>query len=203
MATPDQTATATARATRARSPRSSDRSWTSSSPPASCPRSTPRSRSRTPTSIRTTAARDLTVEVAQHLGEHTVRTIAMDSTDGLVRGMEVTDTGAPIMMPVGNEVLGRILNVVGEPVDERGPVKRARSTLPIHRAAAEVRRPVGQDRDRSRPASRSSTCSRPIAAAARSASSAAPASARPSSSMELINNVAKKHGGVLLLRRRR
>src|SRR5438874_1182180 len=79
-------------------------------------------------------ARDLTVEVAQHLGEHTVRTIAMDSTDGLVRGMEVIDTKAPIMMPVGNEVLGRILNVVGDPVDERGPVK-ATKYLPIHRAA--------------------------------------------------------------------
>ncbi|HEX9103031.1 MAG TPA: F0F1 ATP synthase subunit beta, partial [Polyangia bacterium] len=79
-------------------------------------------------------ARDLTVEVAQHLGEHTVRTIAMDSTDGLVRGMEVIDTKAPIMMPVGNEVLGRILNVVGDPVDERGPVK-ATKHLPIHRAA--------------------------------------------------------------------
>jgi F-type H+/Na+-transporting ATPase subunit beta len=79
-------------------------------------------------------ARDLTVEVAQHLGEHTVRTIAMDSTDGLVRGMEVVDTKQPIMMPVGNEVLGRILNVVGDPVDERGPVK-ATKHLPIHRQA--------------------------------------------------------------------
>jgi F-type H+-transporting ATPase subunit beta len=79
------------------------------------------------------SARDLTVEVAQHLGEHTVRTIAMDSTDGLVRGMAVTNTGKPIMMPVGREVLGRILNVVGEPVDERGPVD-VKQSLPIHRA---------------------------------------------------------------------
>src|SRR5260370_26693689 len=78
------------------------------------------------------SARDLTVEVAQHLGEHTVRTIAMDSTDGVVRGMEVLDTRAPIMMPVGKEVLGRILNVVGDPVDERGPVT-AKKHLPIHR----------------------------------------------------------------------
>jgi F-type H+-transporting ATPase subunit beta len=77
-------------------------------------------------------ARDLTVEVAQHLGEHTVRTIAMDSTDGLVRGMDVLNTHAPIMMPVGKEVLGRILNVVGDPVDERGPVN-ANKHLPIHR----------------------------------------------------------------------
>src|SRR3954451_1758209 len=79
-------------------------------------------------------ARELTVEVAQHLGEHTVRTIAMDSTDGLVRGMEVVDTKAPIMMPGGNEVLGRILHVVGDPVDERGPGKETKH-LPIHRAA--------------------------------------------------------------------
>jgi len=79
-------------------------------------------------------AENLTVEVAQHLGERTVRTIAMDTTDGLVRGMTVRDTGGPIMMPVGVEVLGRILNVIGEPVDERGPVP-FKKTLPIHRTA--------------------------------------------------------------------
>jgi F-type H+-transporting ATPase subunit beta len=77
---------------------------------------------------------NLIVEVAQHLGERTVRCVAMDSTDGLVRGMPVTNTGAPIMMPVGKEVLGRIVNVVGRPVDERGPVG-ATKFLPIHRAA--------------------------------------------------------------------
>jgi F-type H+-transporting ATPase subunit beta len=76
---------------------------------------------------------NLTLEVAQHLGESTVRTIAMDSSDGLVRGMEVRDTGAPIAMPVGPECLGRILNVIGEPVDEMGPVN-AKKTSPIHRA---------------------------------------------------------------------
>ena len=67
--------------------------------------------------------KDLILEVAQHLGENTVRTIAMDSTDGLVRGQDVTDTGSPISVPVGPETLGRILNVVGKPVDERGPMK--------------------------------------------------------------------------------
>src|SRR5581483_11336763 len=77
---------------------------------------------------------NLTVEVAQHLGEHTVRCVAMDTTDGLVRGMPVRNTEAPIQVPVGPEVLGRILNVVGEPVDEKGPVK-SRRTLPIHRSA--------------------------------------------------------------------
>lgn len=65
----------------------------------------------------------LILEVAQHLGENTVRTIAMDVTEGLVRGQEVSDTGEPIMMPVGDEVLGRIVNVIGEPVDEVGPIK--------------------------------------------------------------------------------
>ncbi len=65
----------------------------------------------------------LVLEVAQHLGENTVRTIAMDSTEGLVRGQKVTDQGGPIMIPVGNATLGRILNVVGEPVDEGGPVE--------------------------------------------------------------------------------
>src|SRR5205809_1833583 len=82
------------------------------------------------------AGRTLVLEVAQHLGENTVRTIAMDTTDGLVRGTEVVDTGGPIMMPVGPETLGRILNVVGEPVDERGPVTTNRR-LPIHRPAPE------------------------------------------------------------------
>src|SRR5262249_46709725 len=77
-------------------------------------------------------ADNLTVEVARHLGERVVRTIAMDTTDGLVRGMAVKNTGQPILMPVGREVLGRILNVIGEPVDERGPVN-AKKQLPIHR----------------------------------------------------------------------
>jgi F-type H+-transporting ATPase subunit beta len=77
---------------------------------------------------------NLTVEVAQHLGEHGVRCIAMDTTDGLVRGMAVENTGAPIQMPVGREVLGRILNVIGEPVDERGAVN-AKIHMPIHRHA--------------------------------------------------------------------
>ena len=76
----------------------------------------------------------LVLEVAQHLGERTVRTIAMDTTDGLVRGTEVTDTGAGISVPVGNGTLGRIVNVIGEPIDERGPVV-AEKTYTIHREA--------------------------------------------------------------------
>ena len=76
----------------------------------------------------------LVLEVAQHLGENTVRAVAMDATEGLVRGQEVTDTGGPIMVPVGNATLGRILNVVGEPVDEGGPVVAA-ETRSIHQEA--------------------------------------------------------------------
>src|SRR5690348_17241133 len=76
----------------------------------------------------------LVLEVAQHLGENAVRTIAMDTTEGLVRGAEVTDTGAPISVPVGDETLGRIMNVIGEPVDEAGPVKTAQRRA-IHQDA--------------------------------------------------------------------
>ena len=77
---------------------------------------------------------NLTIEVAQHLGENTVRCVAMDTSDGLVRGMPVLNTGSPIQMPVGKETLGRILNVVGAPVDEMGPVM-TKKTYPIHRPA--------------------------------------------------------------------
>jgi F-type H+-transporting ATPase subunit beta len=76
----------------------------------------------------------LVLEVAQHLGENTVRTIAMDSTEGLTRGQPVTDTGSQIRVPVGPQTLGRILNVIGEPIDERGPVN-ATQTAPIHAEA--------------------------------------------------------------------
>jgi F-type H+-transporting ATPase subunit beta len=78
----------------------------------------------------------LVLEVAQHLGENTVRTVAMDASEGLVRGQEVVDTGGPIAVPVGNATLGRILNVVGEPVDEQGPVN-ADETRSIHQPAPE------------------------------------------------------------------
>ncbi|CAN3373183.1 hypothetical protein DIURU_001164 [Diutina rugosa] len=74
---------------------------------------------------------DLVLEVAQHLGENTIRAIAMDGTEGLVRGTKVTDTGAPISVPVGRGTLGRIINVVGEPIDERGPIE-CKERKPIH-----------------------------------------------------------------------
>jgi len=82
------------------------------------------------------AGKLLVLEVAQHLGENAVRTVAMDSTEGMQRGAEVKDTGDPIAVPVGPETLGRILNVIGDPVDERGPVETSK-TLPIHRPAPE------------------------------------------------------------------
>ena len=78
----------------------------------------------------------LVLEVAQHLGENTVRTIAMDTTEGLVRGQEVTDTGEAIAVPVGEETLGRIMNVIGEPIDEAGPIK-SNQRRPIHASAPE------------------------------------------------------------------
>lgn len=80
--------------------------------------------------------RKLVLEVAQHLGENSVRAIAMDTTDGMVRGQPVADSGAPITVPVGPETLGRILNVIGEPVDERGPIVSDKH-YPIHREAPE------------------------------------------------------------------
>jgi len=77
---------------------------------------------------------NLVLEVAQHLGQSTIRAIAMESTEGLTRGAPVTDTGAPITVPVGPEALGRVLNVIGKPVDEAGPVN-AKHHWPIHRPA--------------------------------------------------------------------
>ncbi|MBI3592524.1 MAG: F0F1 ATP synthase subunit beta [Nitrospirae bacterium] len=90
-------------------------------------------------------ALDITLEVASHLGDNRVRTIAMQTTDGVVRGMKVTDTGAPITIPVGKGTLGRIMNVVGEPYDKLGPIETS-ERLPIHRLAPEFvdQEPVSQ-----------------------------------------------------------
>src|SRR5512142_3270152 len=77
---------------------------------------------------------NVTLEVQQHLGEGRVRTVAMEATDGMVRGMKVSDLGGPISVPVGKGTLGRVINVIGEPVDNLGPVQ-ATEKRPIHRAA--------------------------------------------------------------------
>src|SRR5690242_16363187 len=137
--------------------------------------------------------RTLVLEVAQHLGENTVRTVAMDTTDGLVRGAEVVDTGEPITVPVGPETLGRILNVVGEPVDERGPVQTNRR-LPIHRPAPEFI-------DQSTEAEILVTGIKvvdlltPYAKGGKIGLFGGAGVGKTVIIMELINNIAKKHGG--------
>jgi len=135
----------------------------------------------------------LVLEVAQHLGESMVRTIAMDTTEGLVRGQHAIDTGEPIMVPVGPETLGRIMNVVGEPVDERGPVK-TKAKAPIHRSAPEY--------------SEQSTESEILVTGIKVVDLLAPYARGGKTGlfggagvgktviiMELINNIAKAHGG--------
>ncbi len=136
----------------------------------------------------------LVLEVAQHLGESVVRTVAMDTTDGLMRGLEVIDTGSPISIPVGPETLGRILNVIGEPVDERGPIT-TKMRSPIHRSA-----PAFLDQ---------STDTEILATGIKVIDLIAPYSkggkvglfggagvGKTVIIMELINNIAKAHGGV-------
>jgi F-type H+/Na+-transporting ATPase subunit beta len=136
----------------------------------------------------------LVLEVAQHLGESTVRTIAMDTTDGLVRGAEVTDTGDPIRMPVGPETLGRILNVVGEPVDERGPVK-AKSSSPIHRPAPEF---IDQSTEAEILVTGIKVVDllEPYARGGKVGLFGGAGVGKTVIIMELINNIAKAHGGV-------
>ncbi|MBL8705631.1 MAG: F0F1 ATP synthase subunit beta [Rhodospirillales bacterium] len=136
----------------------------------------------------------LVLEVAQHLGENTVRAIAMDSTDGLVRGQKATDTGAPIAMPVGPETLGRILNVIGEPVDERGPVG-AKRNLPIHRGAPEF---VDQSTEAQILVTGIKVIDllAPYAKGGKIGLFGGAGVGKTVTIMELINNVAKAHGGV-------
>src|SRR2546426_6019419 len=76
----------------------------------------------------------LTIEVALHIGDEIVRCVAMSSTDGLVRGMAVVDSGGPISVPVGRQTLGRVFNLLGDPIDQGAPVKEPEKRLPIHRA---------------------------------------------------------------------
>src|SRR3984893_15644575 len=139
------------------------------------------------------SGRTLVLEVAQQLGENVVRTIAMDTTDGLVRGAEVVDTGEPIMMPVGPETLGRILNVIGDPVDERGPVVTNRR-LPIHRPAPEFI-------DQSTEAEILVTGIKvvdlltPYAKGGKNGLFGGAGVGKTVIIMELINNIAKAHGG--------
>jgi len=136
----------------------------------------------------------LVLEVAQHLGENTVRTVAMDTTDGLVRGQEATDTGAAITVAVGPETLGRIMNVVGEAVDERGPVN-SKEHYPIHRQAPPFV-------DQSTEAQVLSTGIKvvdllaPYAKGGKIGLFGGAGVGKTVIIMELINNIAKAHGGV-------
>jgi F-type H+/Na+-transporting ATPase subunit beta len=135
----------------------------------------------------------LVLEVAQHLGENTVRTIAMDTTDGLARGASATDTGAPISVPVGPETLGRILNVVGDPVDERGPLKTA-TRAPIHRPAPEF---VDQSTEAEILVTGIKVVDllAPYARGGKVGLFGGAGVGKTVIIMELINNIAKKHGG--------
>jgi F-type H+-transporting ATPase subunit beta len=135
----------------------------------------------------------LVLEVAQHLGENTVRTIAMDSTEGLVRGQEVSDTGAPIKVPVGEATLGRIMNVIGEPVDEAGPIQGS-ADYPIHQ-------PSPSFEDQATEAEILETGIKvvdllaPYAKGGKIGLFGGAGVGKTVLIMELINNVAKAHGG--------
>ncbi|HXY54631.1 MAG TPA: F0F1 ATP synthase subunit beta [Nitrospirota bacterium] len=135
----------------------------------------------------------LTLEVAQHLGENRVRTVAMSSTDGLTRGMKVQDTGKPIAMPVGKEVLGRIMNVIGEPVDELGPIE-TKETLPIHRPA-----PMLEELDPTKQLFETGIkvidLLEPYTKGGKTGLFGGAGVGKTVIIMELINNVAKQHGG--------
>ena len=136
----------------------------------------------------------LTLEVAQHIGEAQVRTIAMASTDGLTRGMSVEDTGAPISIPVGKETLGRILNVVGEPVD-KGPAINTKKTYPIHR-------PAPSFEDQSTKVEMFETGIKvvdllePYSKGGKTGLFGGAGVGKTVLIMELINNIAKQHGGI-------
>ena len=135
----------------------------------------------------------LTLEVALHLGENRVRTVAMSSTDGLMRGMKVNDTGKAISMPVGKEVLGRIMNVIGEPVDEMGPIK-TKDTLPIHRSA-----PMLEELDPTKQLFETGIkvidLLAPYTKGGKTGLFGGAGVGKTVLIMELINNVAKQHGG--------
>jgi F-type H+-transporting ATPase subunit beta len=136
----------------------------------------------------------LVLEVAQHLGEKTVRTVAMDTTDGLVRGQPATDSGNAITVPVGPETLGRIINVVGEPVDERGPVA-AKKHFPIHRPAPEF---VDQSTEAQVLVTGIKVVDllAPYAKGGKIGLFGGAGVGKTVIIMELINNIAKAHGGV-------
>src|SRR5579875_916516 len=137
---------------------------------------------------------NLVLEVAQHLGENTVRCIAMDSTEGLVRGMEAQDTGGPISVPVGPSTLGRLLNVTGDPVDEAGPIDRT-NTMPIHRPAPSFEEHATEV-EIFETGIKVIDLICPYARGGKIGLFGGAGVGKTVTIMELINNVAKQHGGV-------
>ncbi len=137
---------------------------------------------------------NLVLEVAQHLGERTVRCIAMDTTDGLVRGMEVMDSGAPIAVPVGPVTLGRLMNVIGEPVDDAGPIE-AQQRSPIHREAPAFA-DQGIEVEILETGIKVIDLVCPYARGGKIGLFGGAGVGKTVTIMELINNVAKEHGGV-------
>ncbi|HSB59840.1 MAG TPA: F0F1 ATP synthase subunit beta, partial [Methyloceanibacter sp.] len=135
----------------------------------------------------------LVLEVAQHLGESTVRTIAMDSTEGLVRGQEVVDTGEPIAVPVGDETLGRIMNVVGEAVDEAGPIGE-KDRWVIHRPAPSYEEQAATN-ELLETGIKVIDLMCPFAKGGKVGLFGGAGVGKTVLIMELINNVAKAHGG--------
>merc|ERR1712064_79992 len=135
----------------------------------------------------------LVLEVAQHLGENTVRTIAMDGTEGLVRGQKVTDTGAPIRIPVGDETLGRIINVIGDPIDERGPVNTDKFAA-IHAEAPEFQE-MSVEQEILVTGIKVVDLLAPYAKGGKIGLFGGAGVGKTVLIMELINNVAKAHGG--------
>eukprot|EP00475_Leptophrys_vorax_P017212 TRINITY_DN2382_c0_g1_i1.p1 TRINITY_DN2382_c0_g1~~TRINITY_DN2382_c0_g1_i1.p1 ORF type:complete len:862 (-),score=302.21 TRINITY_DN2382_c0_g1_i1:184-2748(-) len=135
----------------------------------------------------------LVLEVAQHLGDDVVRTVAMDTTDGLMRGQGVLDTGAPIKIPVGPQTLGRIMNVIGEPVDERGPIEGVRAD-PIHRSAPRFS-DLSTQQDILITGIKVVDLLAPYARGGKIGLFGGAGVGKTVLIMELINNVAKAHGG--------
>ena len=137
---------------------------------------------------------DVTVEVQQHLGEGQVRCVAMEPTDGMVRGMKVVDTGAPITVPVGDEALGRVINVLGKPVDKLGPIKTKQS-LPIHRAAPTFEQ-QNTEMQMFETGIKVIDLLEPYLKGGKTGLFGGAGVGKTVIIMELINNVALKHGGV-------
>merc|ERR1712158_311795 len=135
----------------------------------------------------------LVLEVAQHLGENTVRTIAMDGTEGLIRGQKVVDTGSPIRIPVGEETLGRIINVIGDPIDERGPLKTDKRAA-IH-AEAPAFEEMSVEQEILVTGIKVVDLLAPYAKGGKIGLFGGAGVGKTVLIMELINNVAKAHGG--------